>query len=81
MDRRILRLYGAYNLQFRRCDGEWTIKRLSTQSHSKELAERILEAIETLPIKERTKETTDALAQRLFDEEHYGIKESSKQCK
>lgn len=68
----IIKAYGAYNLQFRRWDGEWAIKRVSTQSYSKELAQRILEAIEQVPIGERTKEKTDALAQRLFDEEHYG---------
>lgn len=69
---RILKLYGAYNLKFRRWDGEWTIKRLSAQSHSKELAERIAKAIDHLSINERTKERTDELARKLFNEVHYG---------
>lgn len=67
----ITKAYGAYRIEFRRWDGEWVHKRLNTQTHSKELAERILQAIEQLPINERTKEKTNALAQRLFDEEHY----------
>ena len=69
----ITKLYGAYNLRFRRWDGEWTVKRLSTQSHSKELTEQIAAAIEGLPLAERTKERTNMIAQQIFDEAHCGV--------
>lgn len=68
---KLLRLYGAYTIRFRRYDGEWVNKRLATSTHSEELAESIAAAIDALPISERTKERTDALAQQLFNEAHY----------
>lgn len=65
---KIVKVYGSYSLTFRRFDGEWTIKRLSTNTHSLELAEKILTAIETMPIKERTKEAVEELAHKLWEE-------------
>lgn len=67
MSQQILKVYGAYSLQYRRYDGEWTIKRLSAQTHSEALANDILNAIEALPLKDRTKEAVAALAQERFD--------------
>jgi hypothetical protein len=63
---KILKVYGSYSLSYRRWDGEWTIKRLNAQTHSKELAEQILAEIEALPIPERTTPHTNAIANRLW---------------
>lgn len=62
----IVKAYGSYILRFRRYDGDWSVKRLNTQTHSKELAEKILEEIEAVPIKDRTKARTDLIAANLL---------------
>ncbi len=66
--RKILKLYGAYSLTYRGHDGEWVSRRLSAQTHSKALAEHIYDAIESLPIKDRTKDAVNALAQSHLDD-------------